>query len=109
MSFVASYASAACASGAVLIFLLECGNEGARRRQWIFGSERHANVGAFRGRGVGQNTLPAVAADEDRIEALTLRFLKDLEARRDSSRDEDDLRLSSSDTRCKALPSADRR
>src|SRR3954471_6904406 len=59
-------------------FLLERSHEGARSGCRILGRERHPDVSAFRSGRVGQYPLPAVTANEYRIEALTLRFLKDL-------------------------------
>src|SRR5205814_2976086 len=74
-------------------FLPERDDERTRGRRRIFRREGHADVGAFGGRRIGENALPTVATDEDRIESLALRFLQDLETRRHAAGDEHDLGL----------------
>src|SRR2546423_8361588 len=71
----------------------EGGYKGTCRGRSIFGSERHSDVRAFSGRRVAENALPAIAANEYRVEALTLRFLQNLEAGCDATSHEDDPRL----------------
>ena len=78
-----------------IVFLLERGNESARGRRRIFRRKGHPNVGAFGSRGIRQNSLPAIATDEDRIESLPLRFLQNLETRRDTTGNENDAGFSS--------------
>src|SRR4051812_45870334 len=71
-------------------FLFERGDKRTRGRRWIFGRERHADVGAFRDGRVGKDSLPTVTTDEYWIESLTLCFLQDLATRLDATSDEHD-------------------
>src|SRR4026209_1565535 len=48
-----------------VISLLECADESPHRRRRVFGVEGRSYVRAFRGGGVCDDSLPAVAADEN--------------------------------------------
>ena len=55
-------------------------DEALNRGRRILGVERRSHVGTFGGDRVGDDALPAVAAEEDCVELLSLRFTENCEA-----------------------------